>query len=255
MFIVSWNINGVNAHFDSVVDFLKINSIDILFLQEIKTDKMPSIPGYIIHINPSDQRHHHGTAVIYKNCYTNIGVENVQLKNHPNEGRIQKVILNHDIHIVNVYVPNSGVSKKNPLQRLDYRWKEWDTDFFQYLLDQDIDLVCGDFNVALYDYDVHNPKTLQRKAGFTMEERTSFETFLTKNEVTSLYDHFNPNILDHRRFTFFGPFQQAYKRGWRLDYWLCMKKQALEMVKQCHVIPTETASDHLPLLLEIDKFF
>lgn len=82
--------------------------------------------------------------------------------------------------LVSVYVPNAGV---DGLKRLDYRVKEWDIDFMKYLKDLEVNskkpvVICGDLNVAHNEIDIFGPKGKERRAGFTIEERTSFGNFL-----------------------------------------------------------------------------
>ena len=80
--------------------------------------------------------------------------------------------------IIGCYVPNSGEG----LKRLDYRIKEWDVDFRQYVnnLKQDNHTVIigGDMNVSHKEIDLRNPKSNTRTAGFTIEERNSFSLLL-----------------------------------------------------------------------------
>ena len=57
--------------------------------------------------------------------------------------------------LVCVFVPNSG----DKLDRLDYRVKEWDPDFSEYLKELETKnkkpvVVCGDMNVAHLDKDI-----------------------------------------------------------------------------------------------------
>ena len=40
MKISSWNVNSVRARIDNVIDYLKTDKPDILFLQEIKTENI-----------------------------------------------------------------------------------------------------------------------------------------------------------------------------------------------------------------------
>ena len=40
MKIVSWNVNSVRARIENILNYIKDTNPDILFLQEIKTEKM-----------------------------------------------------------------------------------------------------------------------------------------------------------------------------------------------------------------------
>lgn len=69
-------------------------------------------------------------------------------------------------HLLNVYTPNAG----DGLKRLDYRIKQWDLKFADYVakLSETKPVVCcGDLNCAHEPIDIHSPKTNLKSAGFT----------------------------------------------------------------------------------------
>lgn len=64
------------------------------------------------------------------------------------------------------------------LKRLEYRTQEWDVDFTKYLEGLRTDrpvIVTGDLNCAREPIDIHNAKGNLKSAGFTPEERESFQ--------------------------------------------------------------------------------
>jgi exodeoxyribonuclease-3 len=82
-----------------------------------------------------------------------------------------------------VYTPNS----KSELERLDYRYSEWDKSFLSHMKQLEKKkpvVVCGDLNVAHQEIDLKNPqsnkttKTKPGNAGFTDQERERFGDFL-----------------------------------------------------------------------------
>ena len=79
MKISSWNVNSVRARIDNVIDYLKTDKPDILFLQEIKTENV-NFPtenfkklGYESYV--FGQKSYNGVAFLSKvkinNCKTN----------------------------------------------------------------------------------------------------------------------------------------------------------------------------------------
>jgi exonuclease III len=64
------------------------------------------------------------------------------------------------------------------LKRLDYRVDEWDVDFTAYLeklrKNKPV-VVAGDFNCARDPIDIHNARGNLKSAGFTPQERESFQ--------------------------------------------------------------------------------
>lgn len=81
--------------------------------------------------------------------------------------------------IVACYVPNAGEG----LKRVDYRTKEWDVDFFEYLNKLDgtgkTVILAGDLNCAHQVIDIYDPKGKEKLPGFSPQERKSFGDFLT----------------------------------------------------------------------------
>ena len=101
--------------------------------------------------------------------------------------------------MVATYVPNAGVMG---LDRLQYRVKEWDVDYHQYLKNLEKTtgkavVWCGDLNVAHHPVDIYNPKGKEKSAGFTKEERDSFGAFLANMEFIDSYRHLHQNTVKY----------------------------------------------------------
>ena len=69
--------------------------------------------------------------------------------------------------VVACYVPNAG----DGLKRVEYRTKEWDVDFFNYLrsLDETGKAVVlgGDLNCAHHEIDIYDTTGKEKVAGFS----------------------------------------------------------------------------------------
>jgi exodeoxyribonuclease-3 len=246
--IATWNVNGYSQLVEAELLQFLVPDCDILCLQEIKRAQKPNpIPNYTWFWNPAQGRAHlWGTGMLVR---TSLEPRRVPRSAPlPNEGRVQEVHLDAiDVSVINVYVPNSGVRQK-ALARLDERVTEWDPAFKSYAdgAKGKSVVVCGDLNVAVRDTDVHNPKTLKRKAGFTTEERDSFRKHLGNGDYADAWTHVNGDKVGY---TFWGlyPGIKESDKGWRLDYQL--SRGALQPVKA--VIEREhMASDHVPLVVD-----
>ena len=258
--IITWNVNGVKSRIrsGSLLELLNNHSPHILLLQEIKSSisTIPAEihPDYVAYWNPAVDvsSSWHGTgALVHKSINADFNVMNVVLPGHPNEGRImQLTCVARRISIVNCYIPNSGVNPKFPLKRLDYRISQWDNDFRKYIKGVkstvNTTLICGDLNVARLDHDVHNPRTLGNKAGFTERERQSFETLIAECELQDVWDSHYPESRGSERYTWYGVFQRNTERGWRLDYHLINSEQ-VAISNNPEIIKEIADSDHLPL--------
>lgn len=259
MRVATFNVNGAAS---SATEIARLaNSCDIVCLQEIKTARPIVVPGFETFWTPAPYAsNHHGTAILARSEFNPKRLD-VQLENsldlddngrrgHFSEGRITAISLSincRTLNVLSVYSPNSGVDRREPLKRLGYRTNQWDRDLgrlVQTLMADTVPLLlCGDLNVAVDDNDVHNSKTLSRKAGFTPQERASFRRHLLAHLTDSMPADMNT------RFTFFGPFQKAVNRGWRLDYQLY--SSAL-IVRDIRILYDYDSSDHVPVYAEYD---
>jgi exodeoxyribonuclease-3 len=100
----------------------------------------------------------------------------IGIPEHDEEGRV--ITLDYpNFYLVSVYVPNAG----DYLKRLEYRVNVWDRCFFNYLNSlrkrKDV-IIAGDMNVAHQNIDVYDYVGKDKQAGFTYEERKSFDSFL-----------------------------------------------------------------------------
>jgi exonuclease III len=50
-------------------------------------------------------------------------------------------------------------------------------------------ILCGDLNVAHEEIDIFGPKGKEKRAGFTIEERTSFGNFLKGSQFVDTFRH------------------------------------------------------------------
>ena len=158
---------------------------------------------------------------------------------------------------MNVYVPNSGSDRKNPLSRLAYRSDEWDVDFLVYLKKLSNTkpvIACGDFNVAHKEIDLANPKTNKRNAGFTEEEREGFDNFVN----SGFRDVFREKDPENTHYTWWSYMGNAYENntGWRIDYFIA-SKSLLSLIENEKVLinpPIDLGkrkSDHAPIKIEV----
>lgn len=247
MKIVSWNINGWRAllkkdHFHNLIN---VEKPDVICLQETKINPSVKIeyPGYnVFQHTDSTRPGYSGTAILYKNT-----VKPIHFRKNKSEGRIICMEL-ETIYLVNVYTPNAGEN----LQRLDYRVNEWDTGFVKFiksLNSQKQIIVVGDLNVARTVNDIKNAKGNMRGAGFTIEERNSFENLLKETQMTDVWRERNPEKEQYSYFSYLGN-ARARNAGWRIDYVLTNSKH-VQKIKKCEILDKVLGSDHVPLIFEI----
>lgn len=161
---------------------------------------------------------------------------------HDREGRVITAEFS-DFFLVNVYVPNSG----RCLTRLGYRVNSWGPDFLSYLskLEERKPVAfCGDLNVAHKEVDLARPKNNLRNAGFTPEERASFESYL----AAGFLDTFREFETAGGHYTWWSYQSNARARniGWRIDYF-CISPRLPPRLKEAFIWPHIMGSDHCPV--------
>lgn len=221
-------------------------------LQEIKlqgdhcTDiaKELNLPGWHVSWNCStDKKGYSGTAILSRAEPLSVS-SGIGTPEHDGEGRVLTAEF-PSFFLVNCYVPNAGEG----LKRLDYRVNQWDTAFCSYLKGLEARkpvVLTGDLNVAPTELDIHSPKTNLKSAGFTPEERASFQANLI--EGAGFVDCFRTQYPEAVAYTYWGyRFNaRANNKGWRLDHFLV--SQALHpKVHECYHLPSVLGSDHCPL--------
>lgn len=177
MKIATWNVNSITARLPLVVQWLETARPDVVCLQETKCidERFPREAfaelGYVS--ETFGQKTYNGVAIISRSpC------EDVQ-RGFPGDAddahaRLLAATVK-GIRIVNVYIPNGAfVGSDKYAFKLD--WMKRLREFFDdhYWNDDDV-LVCGDFNVAAEDRDVHDPVLWQGKILFSRREREALE--------------------------------------------------------------------------------
>ena len=249
MKLISWNVNGLRAALGKgfVKSFNQLQA-DVFCLQETKMQRGQAeidLPGYEEYWNSAEKKGYSGTAVFSrtKPLSDSYGLGQTE---HDKEGRV--ITLEYEkFFLVNVYTPNS----QDGLARLDYRMV-WEDAFRGYLLGLDKKkpvIVCGDLNVAHQEIDLKNPKTNQRNAGFTIEERNKMSELLGSGFADTFRRLYPDTTGAYSWWSYRG---QARDRnaGWRIDYFL-VSERLMPKVAGAAIHTDIMGSDHCPVSLEI----
>ncbi|MBC7658320.1 MAG: exodeoxyribonuclease III [Chitinophagaceae bacterium] len=251
--IISWNVNGIRAVMKKgFLDFFQDEMPDILCLQETKAMAEQvdlDLPGYHMWWNSAEKKGYSGTAIFSRFPAINV-TYGIGIDKHDKEGRVITAEFDK-VFVVTVYTPNS----QDDLRRLPYRHQEWDVDFLNYIraLEKIKPVIfCGDLNVAHTEIDLTNPKTNTKSAGFTLEERASFNKIIEAGFVDS-FRHFNK---DPHHYTWWSYRTAARERnvGWRIDYF-CVSGVLVPHLKGAHILPNVHGSDHCPVVVELGDVF
>lgn len=245
MKLVSWNVNGIRAVLNKGLhDFLAAADADIVCFQETKAraeQVTATFDGYEAIWNSAEKPGYSGTAI-----FTRVKPRSVRLgighDVHDREGRVITAEYD-DYYVVNVYVPNS----QRELTRLDYRVKHWGPDFLAYLKELEKTkpvIMCGDLNVAHQEIDLARPKANVQNAGFTPEERASFDTYIAAGFV----DTFREFQTATGHYTWWSYQSDARNRniGWRIDY-VVITPSLRPRLQDAFIWPHVLGSDHCPV--------
>ena len=261
--IIHWNIAGLRPLLkkDELDKLIKEENPDFICFNETKIDNdiiksMGLEKMFKDKYNyksywycSTEKKGYAGTAILAKNEPISVSY-GMNIKKHDNEGRI--ITIEYDkFYLISCYTPNAGEG----LKRIDYRVKEWDKDFFEYInsLKNKKDIILtGDLNVAREDIDIFDPKGREKLPGFTKLEKDSFAKFLNMGYVDTFRD-LHPN---EQKFSFFSKRTKGKEsnKGWRLDYFIINKEPKNIVVKESDMPDKDkyNSSDHIPLIFKFN---
>ena len=251
MKLISWNVNGIRAVIKkNFAEFVADHQPDILCLQETKArpeqvDLPLEMGGYHAFWYSAEKPGYSGTALFSKVAPLEVRY-GLGIDEHDTEGRVITAEFDN-FFLVTVYTPNS----QNELRRLPYR-QQWDADFLAYCKDLEKSkpvIFCGDLNVAHQEIDLARPKQNRKNAGFSDEERASFDTIVNSGFVDS-FRHFYPDKTEAYSWWSYRAGARGKNIGWRLDYF-CVSAPFMEQVKQAEILADVLGSDHCPVVLEL----
>ena len=110
-------------------------------------------------------------------------------------------------------------------------------------------IFCGDLNVAHKEIDLKNPKSNERNAGFTIEERRGFDNIVNSGFIDT-FRYFNTEGDNYTWWSYMGG-ARFRNVGWRIDYF-CISKILEKNLLSANIHPEIMGSDHCPVSIEID---
>lgn len=264
MQIATWNVNSIRTRLTQVLEWLEANpKIDLLCLQETKVIDadfpLAAFEQLGWHLQIYGQKSYNGVAIAARQPLEQVKVgfsavleTEIELEIDQQKRAICTTI--NGITVVNLYVPNgSEVGSEKYLYKL--QWLATLKQYLQKLLLQNSRiLVCGDFNIALEDIDIHNPKGRENKVMSTDIERAALRTILDLG-FSDGFRKFNSepghySWWDYRSGGF------ARNRGWRIDHHY-LSADLVDRAIACwiDVAPrkNEQPSDHTPVIIEITE--
>lgn len=253
MRIISYNVNGIRAAIKKgFFDWLKTNPADVICIQETKATqddvdtKQLDTMGYQHYWYSAQKKGYSGVAV-----FTNIKPDNVVYGTghtvSDDEGRVIQLDFK-DIRVINAYFP-SGTSG-DVRQNFKYEWLDEFSKYLNKLRKKYPNLIlCGDYNIAHEEIDIHDPKGNKKSSGFLPEEREWMTKFLAADWIDT-FREFHPEPHRYSWWSQRFPSVRLNNKGWRIDY-ITVTAPLKKKLKDAEIYPDVKHSDHCPVYVDI----
>ena len=255
MKILTLNINSIRAHAESFIASLREIAPDVVLVQETKVEDhvFPHILfehlGY--NIKTFGQKSWNGVAIFSK-----LSMEDVTrgLPGHADPAaRMISSVIDGRIRVINVYMPN-GESIDSPKFPGKIEWMEHFTRHIAPMLNSEEPVIIGgDFNVAIEDRDIWNPKQYEGSSISAPAARRIMKEWLDTG-WEDCFRRFNPDAANAWTWIGYRGGSLEKENGLRLDYFLA-NRAAAGLVSGCAIDmrprTAEKPTDHCGLVLEI----
>ena len=250
MKFISWNVNGLRACMEKgFMQYFADANADFFCLQETKLSAGQlslSLPDYHMYWNYAEKKGYSGTAIFARqeplSVSYGLGVPELD-----HEGRM--ITLEYpEFFLVTCYTPNA----QRELARIDHRMK-WDEAFRRKIAELDRQkpvVICGDLNVAHREIDLKNPASNRGNAGFSDQERESFQKTLELG-FTDSFRHLYPDVTGAYSWWSYMFHAREKNAGWRIDYFL-VSNRAAGQIKEAKIHSEIFGSDHCPVELILE---
>ena len=253
MRIISYNVNGIRAAIKKgFIDWLETSPAEVICLQELKAhegdiDKEAiEAAGYKPYVFCAQKKGYSGVAILSKTVpdLVECGHNNEQ---SDLEGRVIRADFG-DLTIINAYFPSGTTGGI----RQDYKYK-WLDEFMNYITELKATrpkmIICGDYNIAHTEIDIHDPKGNKKSSGFLPEERAWFDQFFASGFVDS-FRHVNKEPHQFSWWSVRRPSVRLENKGWRIDY-ISVTENLKESIAEGQIFPEIKHSDHCPVYLKL----
>lgn len=252
--IISYNVNGIRAAVKrGFIDWLKTDPADIICLQEIKAMEcdidIESIQaaGYRPYFCCAEKKGYSGVAILSKLLPDNVQIAHIS-EQSAFEGRVIHADIG-DITVVSAYFPSGTTGEI----RQTYKY-EWLDQFLSYLKElrktRSKIIVCGDYNIAHTELDIHSPKTSKKTSGFLPEERAWMDRFLASGFVDT-FRFLNKDPHHYSWWSVMRPSTRLENKGWRIDY-ITVTDNMQHQINEVNIFPDVKHSDHCPVFLKLE---
>lgn len=251
--IISYNVNGIRAAIrKGFMEWLATDPADIICLQEIKAMEADMDReaferlGYRPHFFCAQKKGYSGVALLSK-----LPPDNIEYGHSNEQSDFEGRVIRADfgpLTIINAYFPSGTTGEVR--QQYKYQWLD---EFLEYLDELKEDrpklVVCGDYNIAHKEIDIHNPKGNKKTSGFLPDERAWMDKFFEEGFLDSLRI-INQEPGQYTWWSVMRPSTRLENKGWRIDY-INLTDNLKSNLADAQILPEVKHSDHCPVSLTL----
>lgn len=251
--IVTYNVNGIRAAFNKgFVEWLIAGNYDIVCLQEIKAEESQidvaalQALGYHCYWYSAQKKGYSGVAILSKIAPVTVEY-GCGIPEYDYEGRIIRADFG-SFSVLSCYFPSgtTGELRQSVKMKFLSDIEVW----FKKLNEAHPNLIiCGDYNIANTEIDIHDPKGNKNTSGFLPEERD----WLSKWFQSGFSDSFrkvNPTKVEYSWWSYRAG-ARANNKGWRIDY-IAVNDDLAGHVRAVHHLNDAMHSDHCPVWIQFE---
>ena len=253
MRIATYNVNSIRARSERILAWTRAERPDVLCLQELKTEEkdfpLAAFTDLGYQAAVWGQKTYNGVALLSLAPLTDV-TRGLDGGGADEQARLVSA-RTQGIVVYCVYAPNGEAPGT---EKFAYKlgWMERFTAQLAPVVAQAAVAVCGDFNVAPTDADVHDPEGLRETIHVSTPEREA----LARIVGVGLVDAFRRVHPKERAYTFWDYRMLGFQknRGYRIDHLLVTPDLADRLVGakiDREARKGERPSDHAPLVVEI----
>ncbi len=243
--LISWNIDGLKARFDSLIQLQRTYDPDIICLQKVKDSKKSKeleLPGYD---RFTSEAPYAGVATYVKSYLG--GQSDTAPQDESTAGHFLRTVFRYPkFTLFNVYVPYANSTVEGAVEYRQF--------FDRFLtkavsLHQDRVIVCGDMNIVHDEKDCWNGEYKRNQANFSEWERENFERLLRCGGMVDTFRAMHPFSREFSYFFRNDPKVRKKNEGHRIDYILASESIVPEII-QAEILKDFTVSTNNPVLME-----
>ena len=254
MRIISYNVNGLRAAMKKgFCEWLQTHPADVICIQESKAQqadvdcKVFTDMGYYDYWFCANKKGYSGVTVFSK-----VQPDHVECGTGHHDSDFEGRVIQLDFgkaRLINAYFPSGTTGDER--QTFKYAWlKEFNGYLSELKKEKPYLILCGDYNIAHKEVDIHDPKGNKNTSGFLPEERAWMDRFYGNGWV----DSFRVFHTEGHRYSWWSqrfPSVRLNNKGWRIDY-ISVTEPLRRYLKDAEIYHDVKHSDHCPVYLEID---